>query len=935
MVLNVLMVAEKPSLAQSLAQFLAQGPIKSRKGAGLPVHEYNGSFKGRPANFKFTSVAGHVMTCDFPAQYNNWDRVDPVELFTAPTQKKEANPNMHMPKFLQREAKNCDYLVLWLDCDKEGENICFEVMDSVSSVMQISLYNPQTVYRARFSALTANDIRRSFQELVRPNELESLSVEARMEIDLRIGCAFTRFQTRFFHGKYGDLDSSVISYGPCQTPTLGFCVDRHDKIQSFQPEPYWVLIVKVRPCTADVAAELTLDWAKEREFKKPVANAALSEVKSHGRAKVTDISFKDKTKPRPTGLNTVELLRVCSSALGIGPHTAMIVAERLYTQGYISYPRTETTAYPKSFDFYSLINMFSSHPDVGRDVHELLRTGINQPKGGIDVGDHPPITPCRSATSQEIPDRDGWRVYDYVMRHFLGSICGDLKYKQTTITFTIGREIFTKTGAVVTNPGFSKFMTWISIAEGYLSSSIKIGDEFSITEAKIVEKKTSPPDYLTESDLISLMEKHGIGTDASIPTHINNICTRNYVTIESGRRLVPTQLGIILVHGYQKIDNDLILPTRRAALERQLDSIVKGQHDYKTVLRDTIRDYHQKFDFFVSNIAAMDELFEVCFTSLAETGKPMSRCGRCNRYMKMIVAKPQRLYCLSCKETFSVPQRGIIKLFKEIKCPIDGFEILYMQSDRNERSYPFCPNCYNNPPFENMKKAVGCNDCLHEKCEHSMISNAIRQCTSCTYNGRLVLDTGSGPKKYQVACNRCHCTYQGLDKATRVKVKISDQCEKCKAKLVFAEFKPDTHKILGDKTKLIECVFCGPTLSRLLHLRGGHRKGGDGEGEEQEGGGDSRFRGRGGPRRGRGHSGRGGPAGRGEPEANRNPFMVDNKGPDGWDDDDPERPGGFRRGRGRGGFRGSRGARGPRGGSSRGGSSAGARGRGRGGGPRF
>lgn len=899
MVVNVLMVAEKPSLAQSLAGFLAEGPVRSRKGAGLPVHEYTGRFFDRPANFKFTSVAGHVMTCDFPASHNNWDRVEPVELFKAPTIKKESNPSMHMPKFLQREGKNCDYLVLWLDCDKEGENICFEVMDTLAPVMQVSLYNPQTVYRARFSALTATDIRRAMKNLVLPNQLESLSVDARMEIDLRIGCAFTRFQTRFFHGKYGDLDSSVISYGPCQTPTLGFCVDRHDKILSFQPEPYWVLSVKVRPCTTEATAELSLDWAREREFKQSLAKQALSEVKAHGRARATEITYKDKSKPRPPGLNTVELLRVASASLGIGPHQAMQVAERLYTQGYISYPRTETTSYPKNFDFNSLVRMFAQHPDVGASVRQMLQEGINSPKSGVDHGDHPPITPCQMATSSELLDRDSWRIYDYVMRHFLGSISTDLKYKQTTITFMIGKEMFTKTGAVVTNPGFSKFMTWISVAEGYLSSTIKVGDEFSITEAKIFEKKTSPPDYLTEADLISLMEKHGIGTDASIPTHINNICTRNYVQIGTGRRLIPTQLGIVLVHGYQKIDNDLVLPTTRAAVERELNQIVEGKADYRTVLQDTIRDFKKKFDFFVEHIAAMDQLFEVCFTSLADTGKPMSRCGRCKRYMKMITARPQRLYCVNCKETFSVPQRGLIKLFKEIKCPIDGFEILYMQSDRNERSYPFCPNCYNNPPFENMKKANGCNDCYHETCEHSMLNNTIRPCTSCAHNGRLVLDTGSGPKKYYVACNRCSVMFQGLDKAVRVKVKTKDECEKCKAKLVFAEFKPDDTKGPDGKTKITECIFCGDILGKIMHSRGSHKKL-DANGEEIPQNYQDKYRGRGrGAPRGGSRGGRGSAF-----------FGVE-------DDDDDEDDFGGERG-GRGSRRGGRGGRG--------------RGRGRGGG---
>ena len=165
---------------------------------------------------------------------------------------------------------------------------------------------------------------------------------------------------------------------------------------------------------------------------------------------------------------------------------------------------------------------------------------------------------------------------------------------------------------------------------------------------------------------------------------------------------MPTTLGIVLVHGYLKIDPDLVHPHMRSAVEEQLDLIAHGKANFKSVLKHTLEVFKLKFQYFVKNIEGMDQLFEVSFSSLAESGKPFSRCGKCRRYMKYIIAKPARLYCQNCDETMVLPQTGNIKLHQELRCPLDDYELLNCSAGAKGKSFIFCPYCYSNPPFPGL-----------------------------------------------------------------------------------------------------------------------------------------------------------------------------------------------------------------------------------------
>lgn len=135
---------------------------------------------------------------------------------------------------LKEYSKKIDALVLWLDCDREGESIAYEVIDICGQNCEEEA--PFEIYRAHFSALTSQVIKGAMKNLMRPNPHLRDAVMVRQEIDLRIGASYTRFLTLTLQELAG---VRMISYGPCQFPTLGFIVERHQFIRDFVPEAFW------------------------------------------------------------------------------------------------------------------------------------------------------------------------------------------------------------------------------------------------------------------------------------------------------------------------------------------------------------------------------------------------------------------------------------------------------------------------------------------------------------------------------------------------------------------------------------------------------------------------------------------------------------------------------------------------------------------------
>ena len=532
----------------------------------------------------FTSVTGHLFELDFPPAFSSWESTALEALWTAPTLQRVPSDKTPLLQQLHAEARRADWLILWLDCDREGENIAFEVLTVCTQARSSA---PLRVLRARFSALIPADIHHALASLTVPNRHLSDAVDARMEIDLRIGAAFTRFQTLLLRGSgVGQaLSQAVVSYGPCQFPTLGFVVEAWKRRMAFVRERYWAIGMEWQ--SGGDAVRFT--WLRGRVFDRAACMLLYEMVCESEVVCVERVECKERKRHRPLPLSTVELQKRLSQHARLSAQRSMEVAEKLYQRGLISYPRTETDRYKEGTDMQQLLVTLSALPgDCGAYADKLLTGAFVYPgDGGHDDSAHPPIHPTKADATLSGEEKT---VYEFVVRHFLGCCSADAIGQETVVTAQCrpSGETFAARGLMITQRNYLEVYTydrWYgAVIPVFTQSQSLTGVRLTLTDGQ-----TNPPPLLTESDLIAAMDRHGIGTDATIAQHIDTIQKRKYVTVAQ-RTFVPTALGLGLVEGYEELGLGLGNPGLRAHMEELMKLVGEGRKAKADVVSEVVRD---------------------------------------------------------------------------------------------------------------------------------------------------------------------------------------------------------------------------------------------------------------------------------------------------------------------------------------------------------
>ncbi|MCP9257464.1 DNA topoisomerase [Dirofilaria immitis] len=550
----------KNDAAKSIAAILSHGTSTRRDGRSRfnKIYQFVANIgQNAGCHVAMTSVSGHLLQHDFPAAFKNWTET-PIKL-----------------------------LVIWTDCDREGEAIGAEVVTVCTQVNR-----NLDVYRARFSEITNTAVNRALNNLVRLDQRLVDAVECRSELDLRIGAAFTRLQTLHLRNNFANIfrDKSVVSYGSCQFPTLGFIVERYQAIKEFISETFWKISMKHK--RDDIMVEFV--WDRQRLFDRDIVEVLLDDCEEAGEAQVLSVIRKPKSKWRPVALDTVELEKLAVRKLKFSAKETMVVAERLYNKGYISYPRTETNKFPKDMNLNLYVQQQTVSGEWGDFAHEIASRGPNPKNGSKTDEAHPPIHPLKFATANELIGME-WSLYEFIVRHFLACLSVDAKGQETKVQVRVGNENFTASGLIIEDYGYLnvyKYEKWgDKILPSYYENELITDYQLQITEGQ-----TQPPQLLNEADLIALMDKYGIGTDATHAEHIETIKTRQYAALNNDGRFIPGYIGLALVDGYDRMGYAMSKPHMRADLESQLKLICLGQRNKDDVLKEQIARYRAIFE---------------------------------------------------------------------------------------------------------------------------------------------------------------------------------------------------------------------------------------------------------------------------------------------------------------------------------------------------
>jgi DNA topoisomerase-1 len=694
-----LIVTEKDNSAKKISQILSGGKAKSQKSYTIPYYVWGDGDDAQTV----IGLKGHLMNPAFPEGYSEWRKVEPRELIDAQLIKEPVQKSVH--RALRKVAKDADSVVIATDYDREGELIGLEALEEVIDVnpklAEDGSLNGSRISRARFSALTKEEIEGAFSDLAALSEPLARAGEARQDIDLIWGATLTRFVSL----ATGRLGSQFLSVGRVQSPTLAIVVDRELERRAHVPKPYW----EVFAAFEHPDGEFTAHHKEDRFWEEAQAKAALEGTRTPGHVK--SVTARRSTRQPPAPFNTTAFTSAASS-IGITPARAMRIAENLYMDGFISYPRTDNTVYPSSLPVRELLNSIASVSAFKEAAPIAAKSKLEPTRGKKQTTDHPPIYPTQALDPSMLPDSQHSKIYELVARRFVATFADPAISESTRADIEAGSETYFVRGSVLVEPGFLDVYHYSRSRDEEIPK-LEEGQQLALARDPWFEhKETQPPPRISQGKLIELMEERGLGTKATRHDIIQKLYDRGYI---QSNPIEPSETGIAMVKAFERYASRISTPDMTAELEADMDKIANGEVTKDEVVRTSRAMLHESYDSMEEN---KRQLAETIWEGM-DQDRILGPCWKCkeegrtredgspNR-LRIIRAKKSGKRFVGCEgypdcdQTYGIPQRGDLIRLEEV-CSICG-KTPRLKVLSGRRPWNLCLNddC---PSMEEMRRA--------------------------------------------------------------------------------------------------------------------------------------------------------------------------------------------------------------------------------------
>ncbi|MGR6981682.1 type I DNA topoisomerase [Testudinibacter sp. P27/CKL/0425] len=570
---------------------------------------------------------------------------------------------------LKSLAKKADHIYLATDLDREGEAIAWHLREVIGG--EDARYS-----RVVFNEITKNAIKNAFEK---PEQLNLDRVNAQQ----------TR---RFLDRVVGFMVSPLLwkkvarglSAGRVQSVAVKLLVEREREIKSFDPKEYWEVAVETKTAQQQ-QIRLDVTQLNGKKFEPINQQQADSAVAALQRADylVSGLETKPTSSRAKAPFITSTLQQAASTRLSFGVKKTMMLAQRLYEAGYITYMRTDSTNLSQD-----ALNMARSYIEkqFGKEYLPEKPNFYSSKQNAQEA--HEAIRPSDVAVKDKDlngMDKDAVRLYDLIWRQFLACQMPAAQYDSTTLTVQAGDYELKTKGRILRFDGWTKVLPILGkTAEDQVLPQVALNEKLNLEQVLPQQHFTKPPARYTEAALVRELEKRGIGRPSTYAAIISTIQDRGYVRVEN-RRFYAEKMGEIVTDRLNQSFSELMNYDFTANMEDQLDQIANGNANWKTELNQFFSDFSEKL-----SKAELDELEGgMKPNSLVETEIKCPTCGR-----NMAIRTASTGVFLGCSG-YALPPKERCKTTINL---IPEAELLNVLDDDSEtdalRKRKRCPKCH-------------------------------------------------------------------------------------------------------------------------------------------------------------------------------------------------------------------------------------------------